>query len=221
MGRTAAVIERYGDRLGERIGDLVFVDIAAERADGNRLCGIFRCDCGNTAQFHLSRVLNGKTRTHCGCKTDRGKSRTHGMHGTPEYSSWSSMKARCLDPGNKDYPRWGGRGITICAEWVESFEAFFAHIGPRPPGTSLDRIDTTRGYEPGNVRWATDREQAQNRATSYRWHIKGRDFESSMEAAQHFGVSDVTISRWVHGAFDNRRGTFTEPRNDCYVTPRY
>jgi hypothetical protein len=73
------------------------------------------------------------------------------------------MKARCLDPGNKDYPRWGGVGITIHQEWIDSFEAFYRDVGPRPKGTSLDRIKAELGYRPGNVRWATPAEQARNR----------------------------------------------------------
>jgi len=73
------------------------------------------------------------------------------------------MKSRCLDPGNKDYPKWGGAGITIHQEWIDSFEAFYRDVGPRPPGTSIDRINPEFGYHPGNVRWATPVEQARNR----------------------------------------------------------
>jgi hypothetical protein len=73
------------------------------------------------------------------------------------------MKSRCLDPDCKDYPRWGGVGITIHREWIDSFEAFFRDVGSRPKGTSLDRIVPELGYHPGNVRWATPIEQARNK----------------------------------------------------------
>lgn len=75
---------------------------------------------------------------------------------TPEYSAWSGAKQRCTNPKLRQWKDYGGRGITMCAEWHASFKAFLDHIGPRPDGMVLDRIDNDRGYEPGNVRW-TDR----------------------------------------------------------------
>lgn len=180
----SAVTTRYLSRIGERVGMLVFVGIANNRGDGNRVIGIFSCDCGKTTKYPVGRILNSHSRNHCGCKTDHGAHRTHGMRNSREYSTWLSMKARCLDKGNKDYPRWGGRGITIYKQWINSFEAFFEYIGHRPDGTTLDRIDTTRGYEPGNVRWATAKEQQRNRLTSYRWHIKGLVFDGGAHDAR-------------------------------------
>ena len=74
------------------------------------------------------------------------------------------MKQRCLNPCDKDYARWGGIGVTIDPRWVLSFEAFYRALGPRPPGTTLDRFPDAGGnYEPGNCRWATPKDQARNR----------------------------------------------------------
>jgi hypothetical protein len=86
-----------------------------------------------------------------------------GRRSTPEYGSWKAMRNRCLTTSDKDYKWYGGRGVTICARW-NSFEAFAADMGPRPPGTTLDRFPNKEGnYEPSNCRWATDMEQARNR----------------------------------------------------------
>jgi hypothetical protein len=82
------------------------------------------------------------------------------------HASWVAAKTRTSNPACKDWPRYGGRGIGMAPEWLArgtGYSAFLAHIGPRPPGTTLDRIDGSRGYEPGNVRWATPSEQAFNR----------------------------------------------------------
>jgi hypothetical protein len=80
-----------------------------------------------------------------------------------EYASWVAMKARCANPRAQNYVHYGGRGITVCARWRDSFEAFLEDLGERPGGTTLDRIDPDGHYEPGNVRWATWKEQRQNR----------------------------------------------------------
>jgi hypothetical protein len=151
--------------MDERHDRLTLISISPLRSASNHKVGLWLCDCGNEKSIALTRVRNGYSRS-CGCLAVEAASRAnkrHGMRGSPEYSSWSAMKARCLDPGNKDYPRWGGVGITIHQEWIDSFEAFYRDVGPRPKGTSLDRIKAELGYRPGNVRWATPAEQARNR----------------------------------------------------------
>lgn len=82
----------------------------------------------------------------------------------PEYTAWCSAKQRCTNPRNPAWRDYGGRGIRMTPEWVDSFAAFIAHIGPKPsPEYTLDRIDNDGHYEPGNVRWTTRKEQTRNR----------------------------------------------------------
>lgn len=99
-------------------------------------------------------------------------STSHERTGTPEYRTWASMKRRCHNPRHKLFYRYGGRGISVCVRWL-NFENFFADMGERPPGGSLDRIDNEGNYEPGNCRWASRLEQARNTSKTCRITIDG------------------------------------------------
>jgi hypothetical protein len=93
-------------------------------------------------------------------KSNKGK-KDHGMSHTPAYSSWEGMVQRCNNPNNKKYRDYSGRGIKVCEAWKD-FRVFFADMGPRPDGLTLDRINNNGNYEPGNCRWATYHEQRIN-----------------------------------------------------------
>lgn len=102
------------------------------------------------------------------------RNRTHGKTSTAEYVIWAGMIARCENPKHKAYKNWGGRGITVCERWRESFGAFLADLGPKPfKGACLDRIDNDGNYEPGNVRWVSNQTNCRNRSKVSRVTIDG------------------------------------------------
>ena len=105
------------------------------------------------------------------------------------------MRQRCFDKNFPQYKHYGGRGITICKEWGDSFEAFYADMGPRPTlRHTLDRIDNDKGYFPGNVRWATRQEQPKNRRTNYRFLVNG-EVMLLKDIARMFGLNRLVVSR--------------------------
>lgn len=118
----------------------------------------------------------------------------HGKSDTTEYRSWEKMRARCNNPRNPSYRRYSARGIKVCDEWLRSFTIFYKEVGDKPsPQHSLDRIDNDRGYEPGNVRWATQTEQQRNRDNNRRIEVDGIS-RTLQEWSEISGVQSGTIA---------------------------
>lgn len=187
---------RTADLVGRTFGHFIVESVAPERKSTVRA----RCECGRVRLVVGWALLSGK-RKSCGCRKGEliAKNRTYPtkyelpVRANPEHNSWSAMIERCHRPGASHYQYYGGRGIAVCLEWRASYAAFRSHIGPRPPGTTLDRIDNSRGYEPGNVRWATHREQALNRRSTRFVEFRG-ETRCVTDWARTFGLTRSALS---------------------------
>lgn len=169
--RSARKNIRSEQRIGQRFGRLTILRIDS-RAKDRQAVFVCKCDCGQTKSILGTHIFRGAVQS-CGCYMRErivARNTKHGQNardgGSLAHKSWSAMIQRSTNQNHGAYKNYGGRGIKICPEWrgENGFENFFAHMGPRPPGKSLDRFPNNDGnYEPGNCRWATRLEQARNR----------------------------------------------------------
>lgn len=204
--------------IGSKYGRLTVLK-EVEKVGYNRrfLC---RCACGKESVAFLSNLRRGHT-TSCGCYRSELRIRTKTKHGaakkgrlTQEYIAWTAMKGRCRYKSHISYSRYGGRGVTVCKEWVDDFEAFLTHIGPAPgPEYSLDRIDSERDYEPGNVRWATQYEQQRNRRDNI-WVTIDDQSMILKDWARELGVDYKLASARIISGWDPVRALLKPPKRN-------
>jgi hypothetical protein len=185
------------DYVGHRFARLTVVsEVKAGR-------WIFRCDCGAEKAFDRFAVFSGNTKS-CGCllkEVLQERSVTHGhTRGgklSREFKAWRGARARCGNPNNRQFPHYGGRGITVCDRWLHSFENFLADMGPCPPGMSIDRMNNDKGYEPGNCCWATPSEQARNRRSNRIIKVGGERMTVA-EAAERHGLTYAELHKQLY-----------------------
>lgn len=169
------------DLTGRAFGKLSVLGFVRFNKRGGSSVWRCRCECGRTAEILGSSLRRGQYA--CGCVRRKQKGLSH----TPAYRCWQAMMKRCTDSTRADYARYGGRGITICKEWLE-FQNFLRDMGQPTQGMSLDRINNDLGYCQQNCRWATAQEQSQNRRDNVFVVLDG-EWVCLTEAARRLGIS--------------------------------
>jgi hypothetical protein len=156
------------------------------------------CSCGNTISVVGAHLKNGNS-SSCGCLRKEVSSEMatrHGMKFSRAYQIWQGIKRRVNNPNDDHYHRYGGRGITMCDEWLTSFESFISDMGEPPEGMSIDRIDNDGHYEPDNCRWATSAQQSRNNSRNV-WLSANGVTKCLTDWAKELGCSPYTIQKRI------------------------
>lgn len=196
---------RITDLTNQKFGRLLVIHRGVNDPAG-RLQWLCKCDCGREVLVSSNHLRTGNTKS-CGCLNDElrrtSRMRQHGHRSgkktSPTYHSWRAMIARCLNVTDAAWPAYGGSGIRVYYKWfgVNGFKNFLAYVGERPDGTSIDRWPNPSGnYEPGNVRWATKKEQANNRSDQTTFRGKTQPL---LVWAGELGISLSTLSQRISG----------------------
>lgn len=213
---SAAIRQRV--QQGQQYGRLTVLRFLERTPSGAYwLCA---CDCGNTRRAR-ERDLRGGVSKSCGCLTREWRSKRNTVHGlshTPTWAVWAAMRARCSDITHRDAKNYVARGISVCNRWA-SFEAFLADMGPRPSAQhTLDRINNDLGYSPENCRWATRREQNNNKRTNVFFEHGGQRKTYSQWAAE-YGVCPHRLRYRLLAGWGFERSVSEPKRSPSVIRP--
>jgi hypothetical protein len=201
---------RFKDLTGQVFGRLTVLKYAGKRGTNKRwLC---RCECGEHAEACGSNLTRGLSRS-CGClrrELVSARRTTHGRRKTAEYRAWAHLIGRCCTTTDHRYSSYGGRGITVCDRWRESFEAFYEDMGDKPsPRHSIERRENSGNYEPGNCIWATPKQQARNTRRNVLLTFDGRT-QCIAAWAEELEMNSHTLARRIRKGWSIERA-LTEP----------
>lgn len=197
-------MSRQYDLSGKVFGRLTVVG-RSDRRRGTRPLWRCLCSCGNEHFTETASLVAGRVNS-CGClksELDHTRTRTHGMSSDPLYGIWLMIRQRCLNPNNKSFRDYGGRGIKVCTRW-DDFSLFKRDMGPRPVGTEIDRRDNNGDYCPDNCKWVDRQINAQNKRNN---RIITCDGDSLCIAAwsRKTGLSRGTIERRLNSGWQPER----------------
>jgi len=194
---------KYSDVIGKKIGKLLIIG----KAPGIKGRVVCLCDCGNTTIKYVANIAVSKTHS-CGCEVRRMCGERHYIHGGCKriqheklYDIWQHIRSRCENPKDKRYKNYGGRGIKICKEWKD-YSVFRNDMsGGYNPGLQIDRIDNNKGYSKGNCRWATIKQQANNKTTNRFITFQGqtltqRQWEERLGLRKGIICQRITVLGW-------------------------
>lgn len=188
---------RAKDITGETFGRLTAIGPIGRTPEG-RILWHCQCECGKTTTAQVGYLTNGGVQS-CGClgRERLGLSRkTHGLKKHPLYMTWANMINRCTNPNHPGYLSYGGRGISVCQEWMCDFKAFYNYATSLPdygvPNRSLDRIDNSLGYLPDNLKWSTRSEQGRNTRQNRMLTLNGKT-QCVSAWAEELGMSHQTL----------------------------
>jgi hypothetical protein len=195
---------KFIDLTGKTFGLWKVIDRSKENFHKPRWNCI--CTCGNTAIVRGSDLSMGKS-TSCGCNRII-KITKHNMSHSETYATWISMIQRCTNPNATAYSEYGGRGITVCKSWLNSFESFLLDMGERPKNKTLDRKDTNKGYSKLNCKWSTRKQQANNRRNCKYLTYKGKT-KTIAEWARYLGVVEISLRSRIRSGWTTKRAIET------------